>query len=150
MITNLITREALMLNQVNVLRNTIQIGNMYYNSEEDYSAYLQEQAYLQAQGEAEHIAWIETQEQWYNDMRDKYHYATVKWFPTGDPTPVYLMVLFVLPSGIIGDYGTTLLDCVVIKSYNEQYSNREKVELPASAVEIIEPEITKFNPNVDF
>ena len=121
-----------------------------FNSEEDYSAYLQEQAYLQAQGEAEHIAWIETQEQWYNDMRDKYHYATVKWFPTGDPTPVYLMVLFVLPSGIIGDYGTTLLDCIVIKSYNEQYSNREKVELPASAVEIIEPEITKFNPNVDF
>jgi hypothetical protein len=83
-------------------------------------------------------------------MQDKYHYATVKWFPTGDPTPVYLMVIVVLPSGTVGDYGTTLLDCIVIKSYNEQYTSREKVELPASAVEVIEPEITKFNPDVDF
>ena len=121
-----------------------------FNSEEDYSAYLQEQAYLEAQNEAEYIAWIETQEQWYYDMQDKYHYSTVKWFPTGDPTPVYLMVIVVLPSGTVGNYGDTMLDCIVIKSYNEQYTSREKVELPASAVEVIDPEITKFNPNVDF
>lgn len=121
-----------------------------FNSEEDYSAYLQEQAFLEAQNEAEYIAWIETQEQWYYDMQDKYHYATVKWFPTGDPTPVYLMVIVVLPSGTVGDYADTILDCIVIKSYNEQYTSREKVELPASAVEVIDPEITKFNPNVDF
>ena len=121
-----------------------------FNSEEDYSAYLQEQAFLEAQNEAEYIAWIETQEQWYYDMQDKYHYSTVKWFPTGDPTPVYLMVIVVLPSGTVGNYGDTILDCIVIKSYNEQYTSREKVELPASAVEVIDPEITKFNPNVDF
>jgi hypothetical protein len=33
-----------------------------FNSEENYAAYLQEQAFLEAQGEAEYIAWIETQE----------------------------------------------------------------------------------------
>lgn len=123
---------------------------MYYNSEEDYAAYMQEQAYLEAQNEAEYIAWIETQEQWYYDIQDKYHYATVKWFPTGDPTPVYLIVLVALPSGTVGDYAGTILECVVLKSYNEHCTNREKVDVPASAVEVIDPEITKFNPNVDF
>jgi hypothetical protein len=121
-----------------------------FNSEEDYHAYQQEQAYLDAQNEAEYAAWIETQEQWYYDMQDKYHYSTVKWFPTGDPTPVYLVVLVVLPSGTVDDYAGTMLECVVLKSYNEHYANREKVDLPASAVEIIDPEITKFNPDVDF
>jgi hypothetical protein len=111
---------------------------------------LQEQAYIQAQNEAEYIAWVAEQEDWYYSIQDKYHYATVKWFPTGDPTPVYLIVLTPLPSGTVGDYAGTLLQCVVLKSYNEHYANREKVELPASAVEIIDPEITKFNPNVDF
>ena len=66
---------------------------MYYNSEEDYAAYMQEQAYLQAQGQAEYEAWIAEQEDWYYSIQDRYHYATVKWFPTGDPTPVYLVVL---------------------------------------------------------
>jgi hypothetical protein len=121
-----------------------------FNSEEDYSAYMQEQAFLEAQGQAEYEAWVAEQEHWYYSIQDKYHYATVKWFPTGDPTPVYLMVIIVLPSGTVGDYGDTMLDCIVIKSYNEHYANREKVELPASAVEIIDPEITKFNPSVDF
>jgi hypothetical protein len=121
-----------------------------WNSEEDYHAYQQEQAYLEAQNEAEYSAWVAEQEDWYYSMQDKYHYATVKWFPTGDPTPVYLIVLTVLPSGTVDDYAGTILECVVLKSYNEHYANREKVDLPASAVEIIDPEITKFNPSVDF
>jgi hypothetical protein len=121
-----------------------------FNSEEDYTAYLQEQAYLQAQGQAEYEAWIAEQEDWYYSIQDRYHYATVKWFPTGDPTPVYLVVLAALPSGTIADFAGTILECVVLKSYNEHYANREKVDVPASAVEVIDPEITKFNPNVDF
>ena len=121
-----------------------------FNSEEDYSAYLQEQAYLQAQNEAEYIAWIETQDNWYHYIRDEYRYATVRFFPTGDPLPVYMMPVAVDPSGTVGDYPGTKLHCVVIKSYNPQYSNRESVEIPANAVEIIEPEITKFNPEINF
>jgi hypothetical protein len=121
-----------------------------FNSEEDYHTYMQEQAFLDAQNEAEYEAWVAEQEHWYYSIQDKYHYATVKWFPTGDPTPVYLVVLVVLPSGTVDDYAGTILECAVLKSYNEHYANREKVDLPASAVEIIDPEITKFNPSVDF
>jgi hypothetical protein len=150
MITNLITREVLMLNQVNVLRNTIQIGNMYYDSEENHDAYLQEQAYLDAQGQAEYAVWIETLDYWYHSTKDKYLYATVRFFPTGDPLPVYMMPVAVEPSATVGNHEGTKLHCVVIKSYNPQYANRESVEIPASVVEVIEPEITKFNPNVDF
>jgi hypothetical protein len=123
---------------------------MYYNSEENYDTYLQEQAYLEAQGQAEYEAWVAEQEDWYYSIQDRYHYATIKWFPTDDPTPVYLVVLAALPSGTIADFAGTILECVVLKSYNEHYANREKVDLPASAVEIIDPEITKFNPNVNF
>ena len=83
-------------------------------------------------------------------MQDKYHYATVRFYPTGDPLPVYMMVVAVFPSGDINNYADSMLECIVIKSYNPQYVNKEKVEIPASAVEIIEPEITKFNPQVDF
>ena len=121
-----------------------------FNSEEDYSAYLQEQAYLQAQGEAEHIAWMEAQDYWYHSTKDTYLYATVRFFPTGDPLPVYMMPVAVEPSGTIGNHTDTKLHCVVIKSYNPQYSNRESVEISAATVEIIDPEITKFNPEINF
>jgi hypothetical protein len=117
-----------------------------FNSEEDYHTYLQEQAYLDAQGQAEYEAWIETQDNWYHSIKDMYLYATVRFFPTGDPLPVYMMPVAVEPSATVGNHEGTKLHCVVIKSYNPQYSNRESVEISAGAVEIIEPEITKFNP----
>ena len=106
-----------------------------YNTEDDYEAYLKEQAYLDAERES-----------LYRDLclEETYRYKVLRYYYTPDKLPVYILCQGVTSNGDLRG--------IVFKSYEPAFTVGEEVVLPHSIVSLVDIDVreVKNNPEILF
>ena len=103
-----------------------------YNTEDDYEAYLKEQAYLDAERES-----------LYRDLclEDTYMHKILRFYYTPENLPVYMLCQGITSNGD--------LRCIVFKSYEPAFTVGEDVILPHSTVSLVDIDVTEVKNDTE-